>query len=557
MASFIKTYDYPITADVTTHIQKKLRNINYLDQSSPIFFISNIHKVSDYSRNANNVCQNQSNILDIINTSALTTLDTKNDYIAKSCDPLIFEYEVQGSEERTALTRKPRNYVSEILNAFKFSEGKYKSMLNVLGNIGLNTSSEITSILAEVLVLPEVNTIACFGICPEPNVNTLNRQVRLHSLTANKFMSTLNEFQNLLTRTLDSGYSAYIKQYENRNIECQRDIDILYITKLFTKKESNICLFGDIHGAVHTLTRSLLRLFAFGYINKDFILNSNFYIVFLGDLVDRGLYSLEIIYLVMKLKILNPNNVFIIRGNHELCSVNYRYGLKANFGKLDSSEEVINQVYCKYCYSWSFLPAAIFLREEGFESKYIQLCHGGIHHQIGIIDSFLRDNTKLMYVFYNKMAQDASKSIQWGDFESSVRKVNMNLIEDEKYGFLNPSRGYKFSSGEVIEYLNRTIIKQVVRGHQDTFDTTKILYHPANSSFINPAGFKHHPNRKNYFTKLSNSYNIPVPNDNEDIYDYTKKHLFVPVLTLTTGASSRYVDCDGFSILVQGPNIKL
>ena len=82
--------------------------------------------------------------------------------------------------------------------------------------------------------------------------------------------------------------------------------------------EGPIYLFGDIHGQFSDLVRFL-----------DITgLPPKVKLLFLGDYVDRGDNSIEVIALLFSLKIKFPNNVFLIRGNHECSNLNNMYGFK-------------------------------------------------------------------------------------------------------------------------------------------------------------------------------------------------------------------------------------
>mmetsp|Transcript_106640 Transcript_106640/g.308544 ORF Transcript_106640/g.308544 Transcript_106640/m.308544 type:complete len:797 (+) Transcript_106640:52-2442(+) len=78
-------------------------------------------------------------------------------------------------------------------------------------------------------------------------------------------------------------------------------------------------IFGDIHGQLRDL---LLILFAFGAPGED----DDTHWVFNGDFVDRGTHQVEVIGLLFSLKVLFPDRIWLVRGNHEDRSMNEKYG---------------------------------------------------------------------------------------------------------------------------------------------------------------------------------------------------------------------------------------
>ncbi|MCX8059255.1 MAG: serine/threonine protein phosphatase [Spirochaetes bacterium] len=120
-----------------------------------------------------------------------------------------------------------------------------------------------------------------------------------------------------------------IKKFENLYFDFNKfkDIDIkelFIIVCELTKKQNlfvnvdsnqlnkidNIIFIGDIHGDLFSLLKIILK-----YLN-----NSNL-LVFLGDYVDRGKYSAEVIILIVLLKILYPENIILLAGNHEIYHI--------------------------------------------------------------------------------------------------------------------------------------------------------------------------------------------------------------------------------------------
>ena len=99
---------------------------------------------------------------------------------------------------------------------------------------------------------------------------------------------------------------------------------------MMVEVSGTVKVFGDIHGQLY----DLLALFeAYGSPNDMTGDIDDISYVFLGDFVDRGPYSLEVVSLLCSLKILYPSRVFLIRGNHEDRTMNCQYGFKAECQK--------------------------------------------------------------------------------------------------------------------------------------------------------------------------------------------------------------------------------
>jgi len=86
------------------------------------------------------------------------------------------------------------------------------------------------------------------------------------------------------------------------------------------KKESNLLtidlmpcyILGDIHGNFSDLFHFLEMA---GMIYGGEFLPAKF--LFLGDYIDRGIHGLECVLLILCLKVLYPDKIYLLRGNHE------------------------------------------------------------------------------------------------------------------------------------------------------------------------------------------------------------------------------------------------
>ncbi len=150
-----------------------------------------------------------------------------------------------------------------------------------------------------------------------------------------------------------------------------------YVEKLIVKKDSVVAIHGDFHGDINALNRFIEKFVERGYLDKSDpfkIKADNFYMLFLGDYVDRGWYGSEVLYAIQRLKNENPDRVFFTRGNHEDLNLNMRYGFGDEL-RQKFSFSITEKVQALY----NALPVALYLGTGNeFSYNYIQCCHGGI-----------------------------------------------------------------------------------------------------------------------------------------------------------------------------------
>lgn len=214
---------------------------------------------------------------------------------------------------------------------------------------------------------------------------------------AESFLERFKEEQIIPFDVLDELLYACIKKFNELVGPLQQPNDVPFYPevcderKTLPARDNYICVIGDIHGSFHSLLKILNDLKAKGYLDDNFkIIKNDFHMVFTGDYADRGLYGAEVWYLLLKLKLTNWDNIFLLQGNHENVDINVTAGcswnqtefcpwsfkaeIAAKYGK--DGLEWFNQWEGSLFRLYGYLPQKLSLRP-GPDAKRLVFCHGG------------------------------------------------------------------------------------------------------------------------------------------------------------------------------------
>uniref|UniRef100_A0A0E0IEE4 Serine/threonine-protein phosphatase n=1 Tax=Oryza nivara TaxID=4536 RepID=A0A0E0IEE4_ORYNI len=133
------------------------------------------------------------------------------------------------------------------------------------------------------------------------------------------------------------------------------------LVRVDPRPDQAVVVVGDVHGQLHDVI-FLLRDAGFPSDDRVFVFN--------GDYVDRGAWGLETFLLLLAWKVLLPNSVFLLRGNHEskYCTSVYGFEQEVNFKYKGQGP----QVYRKFLRCFEDLPLATII------AGCVYTAHGGI-----------------------------------------------------------------------------------------------------------------------------------------------------------------------------------
>lgn len=136
-----------------------------------------------------------------------------------------------------------------------------------------------------------------------------------------------------------------------------------------------IYVFGDVHGAFHSMVRNLNYLKENNVIGDDLVLlDKNIFLVFNGDYIDRSPYSIDSLILMSLLLEKNPHNVIYLRGNHEYHGHWEDFGLKRELfirGRAYSQQEIpFKEQVLEF---FKILPQSVYVSGKNDVEKMIRI----------------------------------------------------------------------------------------------------------------------------------------------------------------------------------------
>ncbi len=262
-------------------------------------------------------------------------------------------------------------------------------------------------------------------------------------------MTNLTEIARKALKANSAEYISLIEESTKRLTSEIGQIGNLNIEgRLIGMKPSGEAIFiGDIHGDLESLVYIIK--------NSEFIekakKNKNVSLIFLGDYGDRGSFSPEVYYLVLKLKQLFPEKVVLMRGNHEGPDDLLAYphdlpeNLQARFNKEGAA------VYSRIRELFPHLYTAVVA-----DCSYVMI-HGGVPSQASSIED-------LKFAHLKHPRERHLEEILWSDPNETI-----------KGSYPSPrGAGRLFGEDVTQKFLNMLTVKLMIRGHEPSHNGFKI-----------------------------------------------------------------------------------
>jgi len=220
-----------------------------------------------------------------------------------------------------------------------------------------------------------------------------------------------------------------------------------------SSRDQPVLVFGDIHGQFYDLLHLLQLATPL----------TEAYWLFLGDYVDRGMFSTEVCFYLFSLKINHPDRIFLLRGNHE-CRLLTNY---FNFQKecLHKYGDVVYQMFME-CFDC--LPLAALITND--MGTFLAV-HGGLSPHIDYVEDIMeidriieppKEGPLCDLLWSDPLEEETAKGLSADDM---LEWYNVEYIH-------NPTRGAGFIFGyrAIVDFLTTNNLVSLIRAHEVQMD---------------------------------------------------------------------------------------
>ena len=207
-----------------------------------------------------------------------------------------------------------------------------------------------------------------------------------------------------------------------------------------------LAIVGDLHGDLASL-RNILAGIKF----ETFLGDPDNKLVFLGDYVDRGVNSVGVIFIVTRLKMIFPNSVILMRGNHEAP-------IEFPFPSHDLPVEVVRRYGYergKMVYNGKILPFFSLLTLATMIDGALFMVHGGVPTE-NLGNNFREAISTADHTF---LSNSIMEEILWNDPRTDIRS-------EEAWEYSRRGIGKHFGVKISRRWLEISGTKVIVRGHE-------------------------------------------------------------------------------------------
>jgi len=204
---------------------------------------------------------------------------------------------------------------------------------------------------------------------------------------------------------------------------------------------------GDLHGDLESLIEILQQSNILERIDKF----SESILIFLGDYGDRGIYPAETYYTVLRLKLLHPEQVILMRGNHE-----------GPEDLMPSPHDLPEQFQARFGKKWTGAYANTrglfqqFYNALLVEKRYLMV-HGGLPKEPSTVEDMANAHT-----LHPK--RPLLEEILWSDPDEAVEETSASPR----------GAGNLFGKNVTDRMLAKLNVKILIRGHEPCEDGFKI-----------------------------------------------------------------------------------